>query len=261
MPPQVRKATKRTKRVEPTRLQVEAEIFAQVKTLERLQAGFEGGEFDDSVYQRQLSASLQELFKLQKNYEDGGHSFSKFIEEQTTLGDLRKILCKIGELHQSFTAQEGVTLASLQQVSYKEFAAAASDLTASFITLLDCIKLRGVAKPALLLEFLTETITHAKKMALNTQYISRLEELLAELTEKTEDLSDQDLELLEHQVDVLFTEFQLDLKKDENVVTTAKPPPKQNQDVVTAAKPPPIPTKKVATASKPRPKHKTGTKS
>ncbi|OLS13437.1 MAG: hypothetical protein RBG13Loki_2891 [Promethearchaeota archaeon CR_4] len=259
MPPQVRKAAKRTKRVGSTRLQVEAEIFAQAKTLERLQAGFEGGEFDDGVYRRQLSVSLQDLFQLQKKYEDKGHSFKKFIEAQTNLGDLRKILGKIENLHQSFTGQGGITLASLQQLTYKQFAATASDLTASFITLLDCIKLRGVAKPALLLEFLTDTISHATKMTLDPQYISRLEELQGELKQKTEDLSEQDLDLLEHQVDVFFTEFQLDLKKDQCVVPATTSPPIQDQVVIPLTKTPPKPKQSVVPATKPRPKYKTKT--
>ncbi len=215
MSPQVRKGSKRTKQIGPTRLQVESEIFAQAKMLERLQGGFENGEFEESVYRRQLSASLRELFALQKKYEDAGHSFSEFLEGQTKLGDLRKILGKIAELHQSFSEQKDVTLATLQLKSYKEFAAVASDLTASFITLLDCIKLRGVAKPALLMEFLADILSHAKKMELAPSFIGRLEELQAELKAKTDDLPDEDLDLLEHQVDVLFTEFQFDLKKEQ----------------------------------------------
>ncbi len=183
--------------------------------LERLQEGFENGEFEDSVYRRQLGASLRELFALQKKYEDAGHSFSKFLEGQTNLGDLRKILGKIAELNQSFNAQKDITLATFQLKFYKEFAAVASDLTASFITLLDCIKLRGVAKPALLIEFLADIVSHAKKMDLDNSFIARVGELLSELTEKTGDLLDQDLDLLEHQVDVLFTEFQIDLKKEQ----------------------------------------------
>ncbi len=213
MSPQVRKTSKRTKQVGPTRLQVESEIFAQVKMLERLQAGFEAGEFEESVYTRQLSASFRELFALQKKYEEAGHSFASFLEGEKSLGDLRKILGKIAELNQSYTGQKDVTLATLQVKSYKEFAAVASDLTASFITLLDCIKLRGVAKPALLMEFLADIVSHARKMELNPGFIARLEELQVELKEKIGDLSDADLDLVEHQVDVLFTEFQLDLKK------------------------------------------------
>ncbi len=213
MSPQVHKAAKRIKPSGPTRLQVESEIFAQAKMLERLQGGFEVGEFEESVYRRQLGVSLRELFALQKKYEDAGHSFTKFLEDQSNLGDLRKILGKIAELNQSFSAQKDITLATLQLKSYKEFAAVASDLTASFITLLDCIKLRGVAKPALLTEFLAEIISHAKKMDLDRPLIARLEVLLSELKEKKDDLSDADLDLLEHQIDVLFTEFQLDLKK------------------------------------------------
>ncbi len=212
--PQVNKAVKRTKPVRPSRLQVESEIFAQAKMLERLQGGFEGGEFEESVYRRQLGVSLRELFALQKQYEDAGHSFTKFLEGQTNLGDLRKILGKIAELNQSFSDQKDVTLATLQLKSYKEFAAVASELTASFITLLDCIKLRGVAKPALLTEFLADIISHAKKMDFDRSLIARLEELLSELKEKTDDLPDEDLDLLEHQVDVLFTEFQLNMKKE-----------------------------------------------
>jgi hypothetical protein len=215
VPPPVRKAAKRTKQVVPSRLQIESEIFAHAKMLERLQAGYEDGEFEESLYRRQLGASLRELFVLQMQYEQGGHSFSKFLEAQKHLGDLRRIFSKIAELQQSFTEQEGVTLATLQLKSYKEFASVASDLTASFITLLDCIKLRGIAKPALLVEFLTDIIAHAKKMDLNTEFIPRLEELLAELKEKTDDLPEEDLDLLEHQVDLFFTEFQLDLKKEQ----------------------------------------------
>ncbi len=182
--------------------------------LGRLQAGFEAGEFEESVYQRQISASFRELFALQKQYNMAGHSFATFLEGEKSLGDLRKILGKIAELNESYSGQTEATLATLQLKSYKEFAAVASDLTASFITLLDCIKLRGVAKPALLVEFLGNIITHAKKMELDPSFIARLEELQAELKAKNDALPDEDLDLLEHQVDVLFTEFQLDLKKE-----------------------------------------------
>ncbi len=110
----------------------------------------------------------------------------------------------------------------LQLNSYKEFAAVASDLTASFITPLNCIKLRGVAKPALLQEFLAAIIQHAKKMELATSFFTRLDELQAELKDKTVDLPEEDLDLFEHQVDVLFTDFQLDLKRSKINSETSK---------------------------------------
>ncbi len=43
-----------------------------------------------------------------------------------------------------------------------------------------------------------------------------LKDWLIKLKIKTHNLPNEDLELLEHQVDVLFTEFQLDLKKAQN---------------------------------------------
>jgi HEPN domain-containing protein len=222
VPAPARKAAKRTKPVGPSRLQLESEIFAQAKMLERLQEGLEGGEFDESVYRGQVSASLRELFALQKKYEEKGHSFPKFLEAQKNLSDLRKVLAKVAELNQSYLSNAGNNLATLQQRTYKAFAAAASDLTASFITLLDCIKLRGVAKPDLLMELFADIVSHADKVGLSPDYMTRLTDLQAELKEKTDELSEEDLDLLDHQVDVLFTEFQLDLKKEPKAPKTSQ---------------------------------------
>ncbi|HMF32884.1 MAG TPA: hypothetical protein VKK79_15785 [Candidatus Lokiarchaeia archaeon] len=212
MPPQIgqRPPSKKS----PSKLEIEAEMFAHAKVLERLQAGYEGGEFDESVYQRQLSASLRELFGLQKQYEEKGHSMTAFLAEQEFPSWLGKVLEKIAGMSQDFAGMEHANLATLSQQSYKEFAATASDLTASFITLLDCIKLRGVAQPPLLDEFFGEVIRHAQKLGLKPDLNSRLESLRATLMDHDGDLTGVELDQLEHDVDLLFTEFQMDLKTE-----------------------------------------------
>lgn len=195
------------------KLEVEAEIFAHVKVLERLQSGYEEGEFDESVYHRQLSASLRELFNLREKYERGGHTLGAFLAEQNLPEFLERVLRKVVDMGQDFSVGNHAELGILAKKSYKEFAAIASDLTASFITLLDCIKLHGVAQPSLLDEFFAEVIHHARALGLTPEFCTRIGSLRTTVTDHNIDLSETELNQLEHDVDLLFTEFQLNLKK------------------------------------------------
>jgi hypothetical protein len=197
----------------PSKLEIEADIFAQAKLLERLEAGYKGGEFDESVYQRQLSASLRELFALQQQYEEKSHSFAKFLAEQKLPELLGRVLEKVAGIGQDVADLEPADYSALSFQSFKQFAATASDLTASFITLLDCIKLRGIAQPQLLAEFLSDVIGHAQKLGVKEGLTTCLETLREEIIGHDGEFVEAELDQLEHDVDLFFTEFQMDLKK------------------------------------------------
>ncbi|MCD6446511.1 hypothetical protein J7L49_06990 [Candidatus Bathyarchaeota archaeon] len=137
-------------------LDLQAELFAAIVTLDTLSENYENGELESVAYKKQLRALIRTIFKLRLRLEEtGAFKLEDFIERE-------KIAERYPRGLRHLRIAEGTEEAeaiALPFESLKKMPAKTADFVASVIEIIDLTRLRSVARADLLLNDLDELLT------------------------------------------------------------------------------------------------------
>jgi len=140
------------KRADKT-LELKAELFACIATLDNLMRNFQDGKIDPATYRRQFKSLLHDIFKYKQMLEEMNINVEDFIREERLDEKYPLAMRKF--------AKEGETEAPVLQTTTTsaKLAVKASDIVANLITIIDCTKLHDLVTIKMIAPLLEETIT------------------------------------------------------------------------------------------------------
>ncbi len=121
--------------------ELESELFAIVNTIMTLNKKYQDGNLKESFFQRSIKSAMNDLFKINQSLNKNSLDLSKFLAKMNITDDYYKaidIINKISSLNIS-TSQFSKSTSS----SILEIPRLTSEITSSFITLMDALKLES----------------------------------------------------------------------------------------------------------------------
>lgn len=132
-------------------LQVEADLFAAIATMDKLSKYFDKGLVEETLYRRQLKSCISDVFKARMQLENSGFSIQDFVARED-------LVAKYPEGMRRLDLMEGHSedSVSLEYKELKELPAKSADYVANAIELLDLLKLKSVARIEFIVPLLDE---------------------------------------------------------------------------------------------------------
>lgn len=121
------------------RSELEAELYAIVNTIINLNQKYQSGNLKDNFFQRSIKSAMNDLLKVNLSLNKNNIELSKFLAKMNITDDYYKaieIINKLSSLNIS-TNQFSKTTSS----SILEIPGLTSEITSSFITVMDALKL------------------------------------------------------------------------------------------------------------------------
>lgn len=122
-------------------LEIEADLFTAIATMDKLSNYFDKGYLGETNYRRQLKACINDVYKARMSLEKQGFDIQAFIQRE-------KLEEKYPEGLRRLDLAEGLADESdtLEFKQLKEMPTKVSDYVANAIELIDVLKLRSIAK-------------------------------------------------------------------------------------------------------------------
>jgi len=132
-------------------LQIEADLFATIATMDKLSKYFDKGLVEETLLRRQLKACISDVFKARIQLEKIGFDIQEFITRE----NLHE---KYPEGMRRLDLAEGLDedSISLEYKQLKELPARSADYVANAIELIDLLRLRTIAKVEYIIPLLDE---------------------------------------------------------------------------------------------------------
>ncbi|MCY3411315.1 MAG: hypothetical protein INQ03_06730 [Candidatus Heimdallarchaeota archaeon] len=194
-------------------LEIEAELFSAVATLDQLSKYFDKGLVEGTLYKRQLKSCIADVFKSRIELEKMGFDIHQFIEREQLLEKYPEGLRRLN-LVEGLSSED--TTLSFETI--KDLPRKSADYVANAIELIDVLKLRSIAKVEYIIPPLDEMLSIIKEFPnFSDEHWIYVEidgwrvKLLDEKPSKT--LSDEMCEKLEFDAARWLNEFRRNLKE------------------------------------------------
>jgi ubiquitin-protein ligase len=141
-------------KVEEKILELEADLFSSIVTLDNLTQGFEDNEIEQIAYRKQLRSLLRGIFKARMQLEKTGFDLEEFIKRE-------KMDERYAKGIRQLRVVEGVETADAISIPFdtlKKMPSKTADFVSSAIELIDLTRLRSVARADLLLADIDEML-------------------------------------------------------------------------------------------------------
>ncbi|MCG3220146.1 MAG: hypothetical protein H7641_02095 [Candidatus Heimdallarchaeota archaeon] len=135
-------------------LELEADLFASIVTLDNLIKGFEDNEIEQIAYRKQLRSLLRGIFKARIQLEKIGFNLEEFVKRE-------KMEERYSKGIRQLRVAEGVETADAISIPFdtlKKMPSKTADYVSSAIELIDLTRLRSVARADLLLADIDEML-------------------------------------------------------------------------------------------------------
>jgi hypothetical protein len=129
-------------------LELEAELYSCIATLDMLGKNYDNGLIDASTYSRQLRAYIQKIIDVRKKLEEKGFDLTRFIEKEEIIKNYPNAAAKlrIVKLDETEMRPEEEIPLEIVKLSPAKLATETADLVSNFITLVDCVQLGDYAR-------------------------------------------------------------------------------------------------------------------
>ncbi len=121
-------------------LEIEADLFAAIATMDKLSKYFDKGLVEETLYRRQLKSCISDVFKSRMLLEQLGFNIEEFISVQDLKNKYPEGLRRLDLVEGLDGESEGIGFKDL-----KELPAKSADYVANAIELIDLLKLGTVA--------------------------------------------------------------------------------------------------------------------
>ena len=129
------------KRKQKDPLQIEADLFAAIATMDKLSKYFDKGLVEETLYRRQLKSCISDVFKSRILLEKIGFDIDGFIQKEDLESKYPEGLRRLDLVEGLDQNSESIEFKHLKELPVKS-----ADYVANAIELLDLLKLRTVAK-------------------------------------------------------------------------------------------------------------------
>ena len=133
---------------EKGQVEIEAELFATIATLDTLTKSLIEGDLDPTLYKRQLRSLMRDAFKARMKLDKMNFNLNKFLEKEKIIEKFpygaERLRLAEGTMPTSDEIPVGTIGPSF--VSVSNIAAKTADVVANMIELIDLAKLRSVAR-------------------------------------------------------------------------------------------------------------------
>ena len=131
--------------VSSQQIDVEADLFASIATIDTLSKSFARGMVNGPLYKRQLQGLIKDAFKARMKLNQMDFELSEFIEANNLATKYPSGLQKL-ELLEGISDIEGEELQVMPYESLRQLPAQSADYVASSIELIDLLRLRSIAR-------------------------------------------------------------------------------------------------------------------
>jgi ubiquitin-protein ligase len=135
-------------------LNLEADLFASIATLDNLVRGYENSEIEQIAYRKQLRALIRGIFKTRLELEKVGFNLDDFVKRENLDNRYPKGIKQLMVVE----GEETADTSSIPFDTLKKMPSKTADFVSSAIELIDLTRLRSVARADLLLADIEEMI-------------------------------------------------------------------------------------------------------
>lgn len=140
------------------RLDLEADLFAAIVTLEKITKGYQQHEIEQIAYKKQLRALIKNIFKSRMRLEQiGGFKLDEFIEREQ-MDQKYSLGVRQLRVAEGVETPDSISTVALPFDSLKRMPRQTADFVSSAIELIDLTRLKSVARADLILADLDELI-------------------------------------------------------------------------------------------------------
>jgi hypothetical protein len=132
-------------------LEIEADLFAAIATMDKLSKYFDKGLVEETLYRRQLKSCISDVFKSRMLLEQLGFDIEEFISKQDLKNKYPEGLRRLDLVEGLAGDSESIGFKDL-----KDLPAKSADYVANAIELIDLLKLRTVATVEYIVPLLDE---------------------------------------------------------------------------------------------------------
>jgi len=143
--------------VSTQQIDVEADLFASIATIDNLSRSFERGMVNGPLYKRQLQGLIKDAFKARMKLNQMDFELDEFIEVNNLATKYPNGLQKL-ELFEGTSGVEGEDIQVMPYESLRQLPAQSADYVASSIELIDLLRLRSIARVDMIVPLLEDMI-------------------------------------------------------------------------------------------------------
>ena len=192
---------------------LEAEIYADITTLDTIIKNFENGKIDKALFKRQYRFLMKNIYKTKAKLEKIGVNVSEFLEKENIIEEYRLAVKKL-----KLGPQDEQLLYDVMFESPAKIALLTMELTEAFDTISDLMELKTTATYGIVAEELQELKNAFIKYPgfnRNHKIILEIEELVKKLKREKQDgfLEENTIEKLKTKINDWREEFRVKLNE------------------------------------------------
>jgi len=202
-------------------LEIESELYSLVKTIIRIHKKYTQGEIQDNFYLKSIKSTIQELIRFNFELQDKGINLSTFLEKMGFSQDYHMAIDIINNVAslKSNPSQMAVnfqkTETKKQQLTPKlqqavlELPGISTEITSSFITIMDALKLGNIATGALLKNLFLDLLISLEKFPGLEIIKEKIEKIYSEIKKLSDNViqTPQEQDILTEKIYSIFKEF------------------------------------------------------
>lgn len=140
-------------------IKIESELFALVKSILNLNSKFLKGKINETFFRKALKNTMNNLFKLKISINENNLLLADLLEKMSLSKEYNEIIDLINRITSLNFSNEKTTIKKKQSPSFLELPGLTSEITSSFITLMDVLTLNDIQKEDFLTKLFDELIT------------------------------------------------------------------------------------------------------
>ncbi len=140
-------------------IKIESELFALVKSILNLNSKFQKGKINEIFFRKALKNTMNNLFKLKISINENNLLLADLLEKMSLSKEYNEIIDLINRITSLNFSNEKTTIKKKQSPSFLELPGLTSEITSSFITLMDVLTLNDIQKEDFLTKLFDELIT------------------------------------------------------------------------------------------------------
>nr|AKC94981.1 putative Vps28-like protein [uncultured organism] len=140
-------------------IKIESELFALVKSILNLNSKFQKGKINETFFRKALKNTMNNLFKLKISINENNLLLADLLEKMSLSKEYNEIIDLINRITSLNFSNEKTTIKKKQSPSFLELPGLTSEITSSFITLMDALTLNDIQKEDFLTKLFDELIT------------------------------------------------------------------------------------------------------
>ncbi len=140
-------------------IKIESELFALVKSILNLNSKFQNGKINETFFRKALKNTMNNLFKLKISINENNLLLADLLEKMSLSKEYNETIDLINRITSINFSNEKTTIKKKQSPSFLDLPGITSEITSSFITLMDVLTLNDIKKEDFLTKLFDELIT------------------------------------------------------------------------------------------------------